>query len=85
MDQYVRLKDGSEVPILGSVRTPALPKVPEETPKRIRVSNKIRVARAVKLPPESQTWITVVCERRGPILVEPRSEFGLRRCISVAN
>ena len=77
--RLVELDDGSTVPIVRqSSRTQAQALLPEEQqdPKRVtRTSPKIKVMKLTRLQPASQTWVEVVTQREGTILVEPNEQL----------
>ena len=90
-DKYVEMEDGSTTPIIQAFRGPELPTRVEDGREKLTKerdqprSNRIRVSRPVRLSPNSQTWVEVVCERRGQLVIVPRPALLPRMGIAVAN
>ena len=85
----VEMDDGTTVPITRKpLRRPpvASPVAPQDGKQpHGRESSKIRVAIAIVLPPEAQTWISVVSKRHGLAVVQPQDELYLREKIIASN
>ena len=72
----------------------AVPRLPSEPPlphsqeygtSPGRVSPKIKVAKSVVLPPESQTWVTVTTRRRGRSVIQQHDQLYANANVPVTN
>ena len=85
----VEMDDGTTIPITRKPlkRPPvASPVTPQDGKKpHGRESPKIRVATAIFLPPEAQTWISMVSKRHRVAVVQPHDELYLREKIVASN
>ena len=91
-ERHVRLKNGSELPILRSSfaelfnrSSSEVVPPPDKKPKGKSISGKIRVAKPTTLPPLSQTWVHVRSMRRGAIVVEPLPSLTTSHMVSASN
>ena len=78
--KLVELEDGTTVPIVRrplarSSRAVPLPHSQEYVKSPGRITPKVKVAKAVVLPPESQTWVSVNAERRGLCVLQPHEKL----------
>lgn len=99
-DKFVELKTGTEVPILRTSQA-SPPDADATANRRknkknghtnqkfetqgASSSNKIRVARSKLLQPHTQTWVTVQTERKGAIIIEPRSSLSHNQAVATSN
>ena len=88
--RLVEMEDGSTVPIVRRPdkrkhNTVPLPEEQEYVPLKGRISNKIAVSKEIKLPPETQSWIEVTCEKHGIIQVEPLEKLFTNQLCMVGN
>ena len=75
--KLVEMDDGTEVPIVRRPlrRTPKSPPLPPSQEYHFtggRSSTKVKTAETFKLPPSSQTWVTVTSTHHGLILLQPQ-------------
>eukprot|EP00171_Calliarthron_tuberculosum_P021965 IDg21965t1 len=83
--------DGTEIPIIQSAFKKAPTKSPKnKTPtngenKTKPTSSSIRIAKNVLLSPKSQTFVSVVTERRGTIIIEPKHSLASTHLVSASN
>ena len=72
-ERLVEMDDGTTVPYLRtSVRKAnAVPLPPDQelVPKKRRQSKRLEVAKAVFMQPRTQTWVRVISEREGLVLI----------------
>ena len=88
-NETVEMDDGSTTPITRKLltRPPVAPPVTPQKGKQPhgRESHKTRVATSSVLPPEAQTWISLVSKRHGLAVVQPHDELYLRKKIIASN
>ena len=88
--KLVELEDGSTIPITRRSLTRP-PRAPPLLPSQEfvkspgRTSPKVKVAKAIELPPESQTWVTVTSQRRGLNVLQPNDKLYSSAQICVTN
>ena len=72
--RLVEMDDETNVPILRTSFRKAnavpLPLEQEFVPKKKRLSKRLAVAEAVVIQPRTQTWVNVISERQGLVLIE---------------
>ena len=89
MDQKVTLRDGTTIPILSTHRPNCPNSINVATfvneDQRLSSSNAIRLAKYVKLPPSSQTYVKVTTKMAGLVEIEPKSVLFSKRGIRPAN
>ena len=91
--RLIEMDDGTTVPITRrslrhpykQVRTDLKKDEAEKLPYGRRVSLKLRVAKNVVLPPETQTWVTVTTKRHGLAVIQPNDDLYHRESISATN
>lgn len=85
----VEMDDGSTFLTVRKPLKPGSPSVPLPPSQNVglsgRTSLKIKTARAVELPPKSQTWDKVTTQRPGLVVIQPRSHKYERNGILTAN